>query len=125
VEVFVADGLPAVWGDPHYLKDALLSVVQNALEAAGESGAVRLSVRGERRRARSRVLIVVEDDGPGMSPEFVAERLFRPLQTTKPDGVGLGLYTARQILGFHGGDIRVESAPDSGTRVTLSIPGEA
>jgi signal transduction histidine kinase len=124
VRVEVDDALPTVWGDPHYLKDALLSVVQNALEAAGEDGHVTVSVRGERRRGRPQAAIVVEDDGPGMTPEFVADRLFRPLQTTKPDGVGLGLYTARQILGFHGGDIRVDSRPGDGTRVTLTLPGE-
>ncbi len=125
IEMDVSGSLPAVWGDPHYLKDALTSVVANALEAAGENGSVRLSVRGERRDGRPFVLVVVEDDGPGMSPDFVRHRLFRPLQTTKLGGVGLGLYTARQILGFHGGDVRVESRPGEGTRVTLSLPGEA
>jgi signal transduction histidine kinase len=123
IAVEIARPLPTVWGDPHYLRDALTNVVVNALEAASE-GSVKITARAERRRGREFALVTVEDDGPGMSAEFVKERLFRPLQTTKADGVGLGLFTARQILAFHGGEIRVESRPGEGTRVTMSLPGE-
>lgn len=112
-----------VWGDAHYLKDAFSNVIQNALEAA--ETAVRVATRVERRRKKASLVVTVEDDGPGMTPEFVNDRLFRPFQTTKAAGVGLGLYTARQILGFHGGTIAVESAPGQGTRFILTLPGEA
>jgi signal transduction histidine kinase len=121
----IAAGLPIVWGDAHYLTDAFTSVVANALEAAGDRGTVRISARGEKRRRKPFAVVEVEDDGPGMSADFVRERLFRPLQTTKPGGVGLGLYTARQIVTFHGGDLRVESRPGEGTRVVVSLPGDS
>ena len=57
-----------------------------------------------------------------MSGEFVRRRLFRPFQTTKPEGVGLGLYTARRILRHHRGDVEVKSAEGEGTRVRLLLP---
>lgn len=118
--------LPLVWGDPHYLQDALLSVVQNALEAVAPAGG-RVVVRTyeERQRRRRTAVVEIEDDGPGMSEEFVTTRLFRPFQTTKPEGVGLGLYTASQILLFHRGDLVVNSRPGAGTRVRAILPVEA
>jgi signal transduction histidine kinase len=76
----------------------------------------------ERREARDFALIEIEDDGPGMSAEFVRRRLFRPLQTTKPGGVGLGLYNARRILRHHRGDVEVRSGEGEGTRVLLLLP---
>jgi signal transduction histidine kinase len=118
--------LPRVWGDPHYLKDALLSIVQNALEAvAPTGGSVIVRSREERRGRKRSVVVEIEDDGPGMSEEFVKNRLFRPFQTTKPEGVGLGLYTSSQILLFHRGDLVVKSRPGEGTLVRVLLPVEA
>lgn len=117
--------LPRVWGDPHYLQDALLSLVQNALEAVAPSGG-HVVVRSfeERRARRHSVVVEIEDDGPGMSEEFTRDRLFRPFQTTKPHGVGLGLYTSSQILLFHRGDLVVKSRPGEGTLVRAILPVE-
>ena len=112
--------VPPVWGDPYYLRDAIQSVVQNALEAATGSVMVRTGL--ERRGARDFAVVVVEDDGPGMPADFVRRRLFRPFQTTKAGGVGLGLYTARRILRHHRGDIEVRSAEGVGTSVRLLLP---
>ncbi len=114
--------LPTVWGDPYYLRDALTSLVENALEAAAPDGKVlvRSFSGGTDRRARAIVEII--DNGAGMSPDFVGDRLFHPFQTTKPHGVGLGLSTASQIVRFHRGTIRVQSQPGAGTVVRLSFP---
>jgi signal transduction histidine kinase len=118
--------LPRVWGDPHYLRDALLSVVQNALEAVAPAGGrVTVRTREERRGRKRWVVVEIEDDGPGMSEEFVQTRLFRPFQTTKPEGVGLGLYTSSQILLFHRGDLVVKSRLGEGTVVRAILPVEA
>jgi signal transduction histidine kinase len=118
--------LPRVWGDPHYLQDALLSIVQNALEAvAPEGGRVAVRSREERRGKKRWVVVEIEDNGSGMSEEFVKNRLFRPFQTTKPEGVGLGLYTSSQILLFHRGDLVVKSRPGEGTLVRAILPVEA
>lgn len=112
--------VPRVWGDPYYLRDAFQSVVQNALEAAAGSVIVRTGL--ERRGARNFAVVEVEDDGPGMSGDFVRQRLFRPFQTMKLGGVGLGLYTARRILRHHRGDVEVRSAEGEGTSVRLLLP---
>jgi signal transduction histidine kinase len=117
--------LPGVWGDPHYLRDALLSIFENALEAVASSNG-HVTVRSlEEQKGKKRLAVVeIEDDGPGMSEEFVQGRLFRPFQTTKPGGVGLGLYTSSQILLFHGGDLVVASRPGEGTVVRAILPVE-
>ncbi|MBK9090080.1 MAG: hypothetical protein IPL90_13920 [Holophagales bacterium] len=114
--------VPRVWGDPHFLRDAFSSVVLNALEAAGPTGSVRIRTLVPARR-RTRAVVEIEDDGPGMSAAFIRSSLFRPFRSTRTDGVGLGLYTARQIVRFHGGDIRVSSTPGKGTLVRVTLPG--
>lgn len=113
---------PQVWGDPYYLRDALSSLVENALEAAAPQGRVFVRSFCDVTGRRSRAVVEVIDNGSGMAPEFVADRLFQPFQTTKPDGVGLGLATASQIVRFHRGSIRVLSEPGGGTVVRLSFP---
>ncbi|HTO89479.1 MAG TPA: ATP-binding protein [Thermoanaerobaculia bacterium] len=115
--------VPPVWGDPYYLRDALASLIDNALEAAAGPSAkvlVRSFPTGGAKRGRANIEII--DNGPGMSPEFVRDRLFQPFQTTKPDGVGLGVFTASQIVRHHRGTIRVRSAPGEGTVVRVSFP---
>jgi signal transduction histidine kinase len=118
--------VPPIWGDPYFLRDAMTSLIDNALEAAGPSGKVLIrsfspaSRKGG--RARPRAVLEIIDNGPGMSPEFVRDRLFQPFQTTKSDGVGLGLFTAGQIVRHHGGIIRVRSSAGEGTVVRLSFP---
>lgn len=112
--------IPPVWGDPYYLRDAFQSIVQNAQEAASSSVTVQTVL--ERRGARNFAVVEVEDDGPGMSGDFMEKRLFQPFQTMKSGGVGLGLYTARRILRHHRGDVEVHSMEGSGTRVRLLLP---
>ena len=117
-------GIPQVWGDPYFLRDALSSLVDNALEASAPAGRVLIRTYTPRSTSRNRRRAFVEiiDNGAGMSPEFVRDRLFRPFQTTKPEGVGLGLFTASQIIRHHGGSIRVRSSAGEGTVVSLSFP---
>ena len=117
-------GIPQVWGDPYFLRDALSSLVDNALEASAPAGRVLIRTYTPRStsRHRRRAFVEIIDNGAGMSPEFVRDRLFRPFQTTKPEGVGLGLFTASQIIRHHGGSIRVRSSAGEGTVVSLSFP---
>jgi len=65
--------------------------------------------------------VVVEDEGSGIPKEHL-DRIFQPFFTTKPQGTGLGLAITHRIVKDHGGDIRVESAPGNGTRVSMSFP---
>jgi len=117
-------GVPEVWGDPYYLRDALASLVENAREAAAPDGRVVVrSFADEGKRAKAVVEVI--DNGSGMSADFIRERLFQPFHTTKPDGVGLGLATASEIVRLHRGTIRIHSRAGGGTLVRLKFPGSA
>jgi len=117
--------VPRIWGDPAYLGDAFASLLENAWEAAIPAGKVliRSTTGGTARRPRAVVEFI--DNGSGMTPEFLRDRLFQPYETTKPQGVGLGLSTASQIVKFHRGSIRILSQPGGGTLIRLSLPGIA
>lgn len=115
---------PEVWGDPYYLRDALASLVENAREAAAPDGRVVVrSFPDEGKRPKAVVEII--DNGSGMSSEFIRDRLFQPFHTTKPDGVGLGLATASEIVRLHRGTIRIHSRAGGGTLVRLKFPGSS
>lgn len=114
--------LPPVSCQPGRISHALLQVVRNAMEALGEGGTVR--VRSSAPRA-DQVCIVVEDDGAGIAAGDLP-RVFEPGFSTKGSRVraGLGLATAYQVVRDHGGEIRVDSEPGRGTRVTIELPTE-
>jgi signal transduction histidine kinase len=97
-----AHGVPLI-GDPGQLEQLLLNVVGNAVEAAGPGGWVEVRLTEDGGGGRSPSLgIEVIDSGPGPPPD-VADRLFEPFVTGKPEGVGLGLAVARQVAEAHGG----------------------
>ena len=73
-------------------------------------------------RQGTHALVEVGDTGHGMSPEFVRERLFKPFQTTKPTGMGIGAYESFQYVHELGGKLSVDSAVDVGTQVALLLP---
>jgi signal transduction histidine kinase len=98
------------------------NLVINALEAMGtERG--RLTVAAGREDG-GRVFLSVADTGAGMNEEFIRNRLFRPFATTKARGVGLGLYTCREVVEAHGGKIEVESKRGEGTRFRVILPSD-
>ena len=67
-------------------------------------------------------LVVVSDRGLGMTPEFVRDHLFKPFETTKTSGMGIGVYESSQYVASLGGEIRVESRPGEGTDVFVRLP---
>jgi signal transduction histidine kinase len=67
-------------------------------------------------------MVEVGDTGQGMTAEFVRERLFKPFQTTKATGMGIGAYESLQYVQELGGRVQVESAPNAGTQVRLLLP---
>lgn len=103
---------------PEEFESALEHVLSNALEASPPGSSVRLSVDMQDKR----VCVRVEDDGVGMTPEFLANELFRPLRTTKKKGLGIGAYQARSLIRNLGGDMEVQSTPGKGTTVSLLLP---
>ncbi len=93
-------------------------LVQNALDATPHDGQVWIDIG----REGSMATVEVGDTGCGMSPEFVRERLFKPFQTTKEGGMGIGAYESRQYVQELGGDIRVESQENAGARFFVKLP---
>lgn len=93
-------------------------LVQNALDATPQDGRVWIDIG----REGSMAIVEVGDTGRGMSPAFIRERLFKPFQTTKQAGMGIGAYESRQYVQELGGDIRVESKENSGTRFLIRLP---
>ena len=117
--------IPEIWGDPYYLTDVLKSLIENALEAVPPEGRVLVRTFRDDSARRSRVVVEIIDNGTGMSPEFVRDRLFKPFQTTKPDGVGLGLATANQLVQLHDGKFSLLTRPGGGTVIRVSFPAVA
>ncbi|MEM1208095.1 MAG: ATP-binding protein [Planctomycetota bacterium] len=123
--------LPA---DDQLLKQALLNLLINAVQAMAESrargtangGADLLMIRTDRRKHLGREMFTIDviDTGPGM-PEQVRQRVFEPYFSTKSGGTGLGLPTTRRIVEEHGGTIAVHAEPGRGTDFSIRLPVEA
>jgi signal transduction histidine kinase len=115
--------LPRLRFDPEQIQKVVTNLVLNAIEAMPGGGKVRLATA----RSGAMVVLSVTDDGCGMSAEFVNRSLFRPFQTTKKTGLGIGMFQSRMIVEAHGGKITVASSPGSGTtfQVFLPMPTEA
>ena len=93
-------------------------IVQNALDATEKGGQVKIRLGRQAQKA----LIEVDDTGHGMSPEFLRERLFKPFQTTKPEGMGIGAYESFQYVHELGGTVSVDSQINVGTQVSVLLP---
>ena len=106
-----------VWLDPDLIKQALLNIFSNSLNATESGGKMRVStaIRSDR------LTISVKDTGEGISKENVA-KLFEPFFTTRPGGVGLGLAIVQQIISSHGGKIKVKSRQGGGTAFHIVLP---
>jgi len=114
-----------VRADREALARAVVNIVRNAFQAAPDNGTVAVSVRRapEKPGAPERVLIAIANSGSHVGPED-RDKLFTPFFTTKPQGTGLGLPIAHQIVTAHSGQIEVESAPGSGTTFNIILPVE-
>ena len=115
-----AQGDAAVEADPRRLKEALLNLVANAIEATPPGGEVDVAVRP----AGDEAEIVIRDTGRGMEAETL-RRLGTPFFTTRDEGTGLGVVLARSVIAQHGGSLRYESEPGQGTRVRVALPRTA
>ncbi len=109
----------AVQIDPDRIKQVLLNLYLNALEAMEKGG--DLSVAFLRMETNQGIQITVSDTGPGIKPEDLPH-LFDPYFTTKTSGTGLGLAVVHKIIESHKGEIRVTSRLGEGTTITMVIP---
>jgi len=104
------------------MEKVMENLVLNAIEAMENTPGTLTVTAGTAEAAK--VFFSVSDTGPGMDSDFINQKLFRPFSTTKAQGIGLGLYTCREVVRTNNGEITVESVPGSGTtfRVVLASP---
>jgi signal transduction histidine kinase len=113
----MAPEVPPVRGDRRLLERAVVNLIENALQAVGDSGSIRVGLR----LAEDGALIEVEDSGPGLDAEARA-RVFEPFFSTRSAGSGLGLALVKKIAEDHGGSAALRSGPGEPTRATLRLP---
>jgi len=129
VDVAVEKDLPLVHGDARALQQALTNLLHNAQHVLADwPGERRARIRAAREEGDSgpRVVIDVEDSGPGLAPDL-RERVFEPFFTTKPlgEGTGLGLSIAQEIVEVHGGSLEVGDSPLGGALFRIRLPAVA
>ena len=105
-------------GQRHSVEQILTHLIQNAVDASAPDMPVFVSISGDGLYAR----IEVVDSGHGMSPEFVRSRLFKPFDSSKPGGFGIGAYEARELVRAMHGRLDVESREGIGTRFIVRLP---
>lgn len=107
-----------ILADAGQLRKVLSNLLMNSVEAMNGSGAIRLETNSSDRR----VVLSVSDNGCGIPKEFLERSLFRPFQTTKRKGIGIGMFLSRRIVEAHQGNIEVESEPGRGTTFRILLP---
>jgi putative PEP-CTERM system histidine kinase len=110
--------LPKVPLDQEQMLKVVTNLVLNAREAVLPSGEVRI----ETAQSNGWVILTVSDNGCGMAPDFLSRSLFRPFQTTKKNGLGIGLFQSKMIVEAHKGRVQVESQPGKGTTFRIILP---
>lgn len=105
-------------GHDERLERVLGHLVQNALDASTSDGRVWVQIA----RKNDKASIEVGDTGHGMSKDFIRDRLFRPFQSTKEAGMGIGAYESAQYIRELGGEMLVESEQGKGTRISVTLP---
>ncbi len=114
-------GSAAVEIDAIQVKQVLLNLVQNAVQAVQGDGRSDGRVRVGVTRDATQVVFTVDDNGPGV-PRDERQRIFTPFYTTKDQGTGLGLAIAHTVVSLHGGTLSVDDAPGGGARFRVSLP---
>jgi signal transduction histidine kinase len=111
--------LPEILMDKDKIKQVLWNVLLNAMESMPQGGKVKISVRTNGKQDRLHVSI--EDEGGGIDDTH-AEEMFTPFYTTKPEGLGLGLSTSKEIMAGHDGELILENRKDGGVRAVMTLP---
>jgi putative PEP-CTERM system histidine kinase len=122
---------PRMMADRNQIQSVVTNLLLNARDAVRGERAEnhasrtiglegRILVRTDHRDGR--IVLSVADNGCGMSPAFLNDSLFRPFQSTKTKGLGIGLFQSRMVVEAHGGSIQVESEIGKGTTVLVSFP---
>lgn len=102
--------------DPHAMEMVLINLLTNAYESLKEDGNIGITVTSDKN-----IHILIEDNGEGMTRDFIETSLFQPFKTTKKGGFGIGLYQCKAIVEAHGGEIEVDSIYGEGTKVMITL----
>jgi PAS domain S-box-containing protein len=106
--------------DPVHLRQVILNIAQNGIEAMQNGGTLTFSTG----RHQDRIFLEITDTGEGI-PADVLDKIFQPFYSSKPKGSGLGLAISQTIMKAHQGDIKIESEPQKGTRATVFLKAES
>lgn len=106
--------------DPEKMKRVFINMIENAIDAMPEGGSLTIRIKESGEKAE----ISFTDTGTGM-PKEVVERLWRPLETTKAKGIGMGLAICKRIVDAHAGSVSVESEVGEGSTFTIALPIKA
>jgi PAS domain S-box-containing protein len=115
----LAADLPNIQFDPNHIRQVILNLAKNGIEAMETGGTLTIASG----RQEERVYVQISDTGPGIPPEIQA-KIFQPFFSSKAKGTGLGLAISQKIIEAHQGEITIESEPQKGARVTLFLPAE-
>ena len=104
--------------DPVQIRQVFLNLGQNALEAMGDKGILRIAMK---KKGAGPVETTFQDDGPGIAPDKIA-RIFEPFYTEKVQGIGMGLAICMRLVTAHDGTIQAASRNEGGTVMTVRLP---
>ncbi|MFH1277126.1 MAG: ATP-binding protein [Candidatus Eisenbacteria bacterium] len=119
IRLHEGDEIPTMLGDPEQIRQVLLNILLNAVQASSPGSGIDIRIR--RLDDSGKVEILVEDRGPGFDPKAL-DQLFTPFFTTKHEGTGLGLAISHRIIESHGGRIAASNRPGGGARVSITLP---
>ncbi|MBD3920536.1 hypothetical protein H8B09_17365 [Paenibacillus sp. PR3] len=120
IQINVQPNVPDVLCDVNQIKQVLVNLMKNAIEAMPEGGALRIRIQEDKAKD---VRIEIADEGIGI-PKHVIERLGEPFYTTKESGTGLGLTVCFKIIQAHGGVLSLSSIPGQGAVAEIRLPSQ-
>jgi len=106
-----------VFADKSQIKQVLVNIILNSIEAVEEDGEIRITVANRNTKA----IIEIEDNGCGISEEYM-DKIFQPFFTLKPQGTGIGLAVTHKLIEENKGNISIDSKKNHGTKVCISLP---
>ena len=112
----LAPELPKIQFDPGHLRQVILNIVKNGIEAMETGGTLTIATGQQ----ADGIFVKVLDTGRGIPPESL-DKIFQPFFSSKPKGSGLGLAISQKIIEAHQGEISIESEPQKGTRVNIFL----
>lgn len=110
--------VPGILADREQMRKVCLNLLLNAIEASPTNNRIEISTSA----ANGEVILKITDHGCGMSRDFIESSLFRPFRTTKPNGLGIGLFQCKKIIEAHQGRIEVESREGEGSTFRVILP---